>query len=125
MEAEAHCRSNNKRLAQHLLYPRTKGFIASVQKLRNTSQVKAVYDVTIAYAKNDGSQFQQPPTFAQSVTIPRLDQQWRFFVHVERYLINQLPKSDGEIAHWLEDRWIEKGERLESLRLRLQKGLSF
>jgi hypothetical protein len=125
LEAEAFCRSNNKRLAQHLLYPRTKGFVASVQKLRNTSHVKAVYDITVAYAKNDGSQFQQPPTFAQSITLPRLDQQWRFFVHVDRYLMEQLPKSDGEIARWLEDRWIEKGQRLESLRQRLQKGLSF
>ena len=125
LEAEDFCRSNDKTLAQHLLYPRTKGFVASVQKLRNSSHVKAVYDITIAYARNDGSQFQQPPTFAQSITLPRLDQQWRFFVHVDRYLMEQLPKSDGEIAQWLEDRWIEKGERLESLRQRLQKGLSF
>ena len=125
VEAEAWSSAHNKRMPQHLLYPRTKGFVASVQKLRTSTQVTAVYDVTVAYAKNDGRIFQQPPTFAQSIMLPRLDEQWRFFVHVERYLINQLPKSDGEIAHWLEDRWIEKGERLESLRLRLQKGLSF
>lgn len=94
-----------------------------MQKLRNASHVKAVYDITVAYAKNDGSLFQQAPTFAQSTMLPRLDQKYRFFVHVERHLLEDLPRNDEVIAQWLEDRWVEKGERLETLRQRLQKGL--
>lgn len=97
--------------------------MASVQKLRNSAQVKAVYDVTVAYAKTDGSLFQRAPTFVQSITLPRLDQQWKFFVHVDRHLLEDLPRSDKEIAQWLEDRWIEKGERLETLRRRLENHL--
>lgn len=121
-ETEAWSMSHNKRIAQHTLYPRTKGFIASVQKLRAAPQVKAVYDVTIAYAKNNRI-FQQAPSFGQTLMIPRLDRNWRFFVHVNRHLIEDLPTSDEELARWLEDRWLEKGERLEQLRQTLEKGL--
>lgn len=123
LEAEAWCKANEKRMPQHTLYPRTKGFIACVQNLRSTSHVKAVYDCTVAYANKNGNIFQQPPTFAQSIMLPRLDENWRFFVHVERHPIEELPKSDEEIAQWLEDRWVEKGDRLDILRQRLQKGL--
>lgn len=110
-------------MPKHLLYPRTKGFVACVQGLRKASHVKAVYDVIIAYAKNDGSVFQQAPTFAQSILLPSLDQQWRFFVHIDRHPLDQLPADDEEIARWLEERWIEKGERLELLRQKLETRL--
>ena len=122
MSAEKWCAANNKRLAQHLLYPRTKGFIASVQKLRNAPHVKAVYDLTLAYAK-DGKVFQQPPKFWQSLLYPRLDRTFRTYVHVERHELAQLPDESDELAQWLEDRWVEKGERLERLRVRLSKNL--
>ncbi|KXL47375.1 hypothetical protein M433DRAFT_150055 [Acidomyces richmondensis BFW] len=121
LEAEAYCRMHNKRLGQHLLYPRTKGFVASVQKLRHAPQMKAVYDVTLAYAKD--KHFQSPPTFVQTVSLPRLGDQWKFFVHVERYSLESLPKTDAELMQWLEDRWIEKGERLEKLNQRLIDGI--
>ena len=110
-------------MPQHLLLPRTKGFVACVQKLRKTTHVKAVYDITVSYARNDGSIFQHAPSFAESLMIPRLDRQWRFFVHVDRHSINELPESDEGIAQWLEDRWVEKGERLEVLHQKLRLGL--
>lgn len=97
------------------------GFVACVQTLRSTPQVNAVYDVTIAYAK--GNKFRAAPTFAESIMTPRLDRKWRLFVHVDRHPIEELPKSDNELTQWLEDRWMEKGERLEYLRQRLEKGL--
>ena len=109
-------------MPKNLLYPRTKGFIACVQKLRKASHMKAVYDVTVAYAK-DNKLFQQAPSFGQTLMLPRLDETWRFFVHVNRYPIQQLPKNDEELAQWLEARWIQKGETLEVLRQRLEKGL--
>lgn len=112
-------------MPQHALYPRTRGFIACVQKLREAPHVKAVYDVTIAYAQKDGDRFlfQQPPTFGQSLMIPRLNERWRFYVHVQRHLIEELPRKPEELAKWLEARWVEKGERLEKLRQRLHQGL--
>ena len=123
LEAEAWCRTSNRRMPQHTLYPRTKGFIASVQILRNAPHVSAVYDCTVAYAKDNGNLFQAPPNFAQSIMVPNLHKEWRFFVHVKRYPIEELPRTDDEIARWLEDRWVEKGELLEVLRQKQQKGL--
>ena len=122
LEAEAWCRANDKRMPKHTLYPRTKGFVATVQKLRNAPHVKAVYDLTVAYARN-GGMFQQPPTFAESIMTPRLDKHWKLFVHVERHPIEDLPRTDKELAQWLEDRWIEKGQRLEALQQKLDKGV--
>jgi len=124
--AEAWCKAYNKRLGRHVLYPRTKGFIACVQRLRTTTHVKAVYDVTIAYARftDEGvAIFQSPPTFAQTVFTPRLNEQWRFFVHVDRHPLCDLPRTDEALAQWLEDRWVEKGERLGGLKERLLAGL--
>jgi len=115
LEAEAWSRAHDKRLGQYLLYPRTKGFIACVQNLRKTEHVSAVYDVTIAYANNE-REFQAPPRFTETLLLHDLDERWRFFVHVERYAIAELPHSDAELALWLEDRWVEKGQRLAHLR---------
>lgn len=122
LQAEAWCRANDRRLGPHVLYPRTKGFIACVQTLRQTQHVKAVYDVTIAYAKDD-VQFQSPPQFLQTLMLPRLRDKWRFLVHVERHRLEDLPKDDKGLALWLEDCWVRKGERLEELRGRLKQGL--
>lgn len=121
LETEAWCRKNDKPMPKHLLYPRTRGFVASVQKLRDAKQVKAVYDVTVAYANKDRG-FQQPPTFAQSLMIPTLDAEWTFFVHVERHMLDELPQDEAGLIQWLEKRWIEKGEMLELLLDRLEKG---
>jgi len=90
-----------------------------VQRLRAAAHVKAVYDVTIAYAKHE-KVFQSPPPFYQTVLLRRLDEQWRFYVHVDRYLIADLPDTDEALAQWLEDRWIEKGDQLEMLRKKLE-----
>ena len=124
MEAENWCKAHNKRLGKHLLYPRTKGFLRSVQELRTTPHVEAVYDVTIAYAK-DGYLFQEAPAFRQTLFLPHLSEHWRFFVHVTRHPLSKLPDTDEGLAHWLEERWLEKGERLEILRRELESGQSW
>ena len=84
----------------HLLYPRSKGFVASVQKLRDAPQIKAVYDVTVAYAKKKGKEyeFQRPPTFSQSLLQPGLNQDWKFHVHVDRHLLEDLPREDCRVG---------------------------
>ena len=96
----------------------------SVQELRTTPHVEAVYDVTIAYAKDDHL-FQEAPPFRQTLTLPHLSEHWRFFVHVTRHPLSKLPDSDEGLAQWLEDRWVEKGERLETLRRELDGGQSW
>ena len=86
--------------------------------------MKAVYDVTVAYARNNKI-LQDAPSFLESVVVPRLDRKWRFFVHVDRYSLEDLPIHDEEIARWLEDRWVEKGHRLEDLEQKLLDGVSW
>lgn len=117
------CKANDRPIPKHTLYPRTRGFIATVNQLRNTSHVRAVYDVTIAFARVNN--FMSAPTFWQTVSTPRLSDTWRFHVHVERYPLAELPQPEDELAKWLETRWIEKGERLESLRNELARGHSW
>ncbi|EJT81231.1 hypothetical protein GGTG_01215 [Gaeumannomyces tritici R3-111a-1] len=119
--SRAWCSANNKPQPKHLLYPRTKGFVATVNHLRHAPQVKAVYDVAIAYQK--GSRWQVAPTFWDSVSVPGLSvpaggggRGFRFHVHVRRFPIEQLPQTDEDLARWLEQRWVEKGEWLEGLR---------
>jgi hypothetical protein len=157
--AAAHASKTNKVLPQHLLLPRTKGFAACVQHLRTAApHVKAVYDLTIAYAdlKPSGRDrpsdekkkkqaaangngngnghittaaparpdltFQSPPTFIQSLFCPRIASRWRTLVHVRRFEISSLPDGEAGLRAWLEERWVEKGEVLEELRGRLERG---
>ncbi|KAK5723258.1 hypothetical protein LTR15_004955 [Elasticomyces elasticus] len=120
-EAETWCKASGKRLGKHLLYPRTKGFVACVQNLRKTQHVTAVYDVTIAYAKG-GKVFQLPPSFVESLMVPDLDKNYQFFAHIDRYSISTLPEGSEEISQWLEERWLRKGELLERLEHLLAEG---
>lgn len=91
--------------------------------MRRSPHVKAIYDVTIAYARKH--KFMAPPTFLETLMLPHLDQKWDFYVHVERHAIEELPMTDDELAKWLEDRWMEKGDRLEILRTRHERGQSW
>lgn len=101
---------------RHLLYPRTKGFVATVQHLREASHVRAVYDLTIAYQRR--GVFQAAPSFWETLSAGGLSSRrgFRFHVHARRFAIESLPASDGGLAQWLEDRWVEKGEWLEARR---------
>ncbi len=83
----------------HLLTPRTRGFIASVQGLR--THLHAVYDVTIAY--DDGV-----PTLWQYIQ----GYNRRAHLHVVRTAIEALPEDEAALAEWLQQRWVDKDQRL-------------
>ena len=118
-EAVAWCRSASKQepSSAYVLHPRTKGFVTTVQHLRQAPQVRAVYDLTIAYQR--GSTFHAAPTMLDTLTVPRLSsparngQGYKFHVHVRRFPLEELPTTDDGLARWLEDRWQEKGLWLE------------
>ncbi|KIH89763.1 1-acyl-sn-glycerol-3-phosphate acyltransferase [Sporothrix brasiliensis 5110] len=119
-DSMAWCTEHNRPQPQHLLYPRTKGFVTTVKHLRKAPQVKAVYDLTIAYEK--GSKFQIPPSMWETLSVARLSDRkngkgYRFHVHVRRFPLVELPTKDDELAKWLETRWVEKGIWLEQKRL--------
>jgi hypothetical protein len=54
-QAKIWCKENNKPMPKHLLYPRVKGFVTTVNHLRKAKHVKAVYDIAIAYSHNNKS----------------------------------------------------------------------
>jgi len=130
-ESQKWCEAHQKQQPRHLLYPRTKGFVATVKHLRQAPHVKAVYDLTIAYqrqggdGKGAGSGWQVVPNFWETIALPKLSlprqkggQGYRFHIHARRYPLEDLPHEDEELARWLEERWIEKGTWLEETRVR-------
>lgn len=111
-EAKLWCQKHDKPLPKHLLYPRTKGFVSTVQHLRRATHIKAVYDVAIAY--QHGNKFMEAPDMLDSLIMGRINERhaYRFHAHVRRFGLNDLPQGDKELAKWLEERWLEKGEWL-------------
>ncbi|MBW1810764.1 MAG: acyltransferase [Deltaproteobacteria bacterium] len=87
-------------LPRNVLLPRTKGFAASVQGLRD--HLDAVYDVTIGYKEGVPSLWQYTLGFSRVAHL-----------HVRRYPIEDLPGSSEELADWLFSRNTEKDKLLE------------
>lgn len=85
---------------RHVLIPRTKGFVASVEGLGD--HLHAVYDVTIGYV--DGV-----PTLWQYIT-GRVKE---VHLHVRRFPAEELPKLEAELKQWLLDRFYEKDALLD------------
>lgn len=79
--------------------------------------MKAVYDITIAYAEDNT--FMSPPSFFETLYRPDLGGRYRLHAHVRRFALDSLPEDDEQLAQWLEKRWIEKGERLGLLKKQL------
>ncbi|MEX1310078.1 MAG: lysophospholipid acyltransferase family protein [Candidatus Sulfomarinibacteraceae bacterium] len=85
---------------RHVLIPRTKGFVASVEGLGE--HLNAVYDLTIGYVEG-------VPTLWQHIS----GQVKRIHVHVRRFPVEELPKIEAELKQWLLDRFHEKDALLE------------
>lgn len=100
------CKEHNHPIMKHILYPRVHGFIATVSALRHTKHVRAVCDMTIAYAR--GNNFMQAPSSWQ--TIPTADlakEAYKFYIHNDRYDTNELPESG--LSKWLKRDGSRKG----------------
>jgi len=86
---------------RHVLFPRTKGFVATVLGLRG--HVEAVYDVTIGYEEGVPTLWQWIKGYVR-----------RVHVHVRRFPMQELPQDEAEIASWLVTRYQEKDDLLET-----------
>ena len=119
------CEENGRTPPKNTLWPRYRGFIATVTQLRLARQVRAVYDVTIAYAgiRNGQWKWMAAPSFSESVSRTRLDQRYKLYVDVQRFELDDLPESQEELRQWLEDRWVVKDLKLEELRAGLERGV--
>ena len=79
----------------HVLLPRTKGFVATVQGLGD--HLDAVYDTTIGYEDGVPSLWQWAKGHVRKVHL-----------HVRRYPISDLPQDKEDLANWLYARYQEK-----------------
>jgi len=86
---------------RHVLLPRTKGFVATLEGLG--SHLDAVYDVTIGYV--DGV-----PTLWQFIT----GAVRRVHVHVRRFRRSDLPADADAQKAWLLDRFYDKDALLDT-----------
>ena len=84
---------------EHLMLPRTKGFVATVIGLRD--HLDAVYDTTIMYEGGVPSLWQ----WVRGVV-------GKVHIHVQRYPIEQLPESETELESWIMERYQEKDLQL-------------
>ena len=95
-EAERH----GLKAPRHVQLPRTKGFVATVQGLRE--HASAVYDLTIGYVDGVPTLWQMSEGFVPVVHL-----------HVRRFPIKDLPRGDQEISDWLFRRYEEKDDLLD------------
>ena len=84
----------------HLLIPRSKGFVASVENLRG--HLDAVYDVTIGYVEGVPTLWQWIKGYVKQANI-----------HVRRYAMVDMPKGEKALEAWLATCFEEKDLLLE------------
>lgn len=100
-DSETFAKKMNLKPLKHVLFPRTKGFIASVHGLRN--HVKAIYSLTIEYPGD------RIPTLVQAIRgdVALVN------LHVKRHPIEMVPSDDIALAHWLTEQFYEKDRLME------------
>ncbi|OZJ06220.1 hypothetical protein BZG36_00761, partial [Bifiguratus adelaidae] len=91
----------------HVLVPRTKGFVATVNELRG-SHVQCVYDLTLAYYHRPSRTVGMAPSMVR-IHASRLDPEYDFHIHVRRYMIDGLPKEEEKLSAWDLRQTLEKG----------------
>jgi hypothetical protein len=99
--SQAYAREHGMKELHHVLVPRTKGFVASVQNLRG--HVTAVYDLTIGYENGVPTLWQWIKGYVR-----------RVHLHVRRYPVESLPVEEEPLSAWLVERFEEKDRLLES-----------
>ena len=98
--SQAFARERGLAVLEHVLLPRTKGFVAAVRGLGD--HVAAVYDLTIGYAEG-------VPTLWQYIR----GSVRRIHLHVRRFPVEDLPRPEEEIGSWLHQRFAEKDQLLD------------
>jgi len=90
----------------HLLHPRTTGFVHMARGLMDRGMLGSVLDCTIAYPDSANV-----PTTEAAVLQGALPTQ--VHLHITRHPVASLPTTYVGLEKWLEERWREKEARLE------------
>ena len=94
--AKAYAQKNNLYVPKETLVPRTKGFVATVEGLRE--HLDAIYDVTLGYPE------EQAPGLLDSFSA----QVKRYDIHLERIPIEEIPTDADDLTHWIQERFEAK-----------------
>ena len=95
IKSREYAEKTGRKALDHLLIPRSKGFVASVENLRE--HLDAVYDVTIGYVEGVPTLWQWIQGYVRQV-----------HVHVRRYAIIDMPRGEKALEDWLRIRFEEK-----------------
>jgi len=99
-KSEEFAKKNNRPIYEQVLHPRVKGFVFSVELLRD--KLDAIYDIAIGYQKSI-------PQGEKDLMNGKFPEEVHF--HCERIDIKDIPKEEKDLEKWCEDRW-EKKEKL-------------
>lgn len=94
-ETQHYARKRSHPIPQHVLMPRTKGFVVSVHALRD--KLDAVYDVTIGYPR-------KVPTILEFFRGEPGVIHW----HLRRFAMGDMPADESGLARWAVERFWEK-----------------
>lgn len=122
-EAQNFARERGYPVYDHVLIPRTRGFVSCVNEFRN-SHIDYVYDFTLVYRnRNHPKQFHQAPNMVR-VHVHTLWPDYEFHVHCRRFPIADLPSDEVELGNWLRKRWEEKDQIINTLKSQWIHGLN-
>jgi lysophosphatidic acid acyltransferase/lysophosphatidylinositol acyltransferase len=111
-ESVAFCKERELPQLKHVLFPRVKGFLATVAELRG-SHVKYVYDMTAAY-QHHRKGFGSAPNMVRAHIKP-LFPSYRMHVHVRQFLLDELPTDDQALTEWVIQLYKDKDAYLDSV----------
>lgn len=100
-ESQEYARKKDLPVLNHLLVPRTKGFVATVSQLR--TELDAIYDVTYAY---QGKQVPGVVDFAMR-RLPDLH------FHIRRFPMKDIPTDPDALTQWCIQLFVQKDALLE------------
>jgi 1-acyl-sn-glycerol-3-phosphate acyltransferase len=98
-KSQEYAKKRNLPVTDHVMVPRTKGFVASVIGLRE--HLHAVYDITIGYPEGIPSLWQMMLGDVRKVAI-----------HVKRTPITELPDKPQALENWAIKAFSDKDQRL-------------
>lgn len=107
---EKRVQDNNCLHYTHLLHPKTKGFIHTLQTLRKQFPVD-IYDYTVGYTGKYKLLAYTGPVGAIQLPIGQIPDQFHY--HIKHYPSSLLPTDDYKLSQWLTERWKEKDNLLD------------
>jgi 1-acyl-sn-glycerol-3-phosphate acyltransferase len=107
-ESQDYSNKTGKPVLDHVLLPRTRGFVVSIKELRN--HITALYDITLIFSRKNPDTV--PSLFDYfSANLSNYDLE----IYIKRFPIEDLPFMDSELSGFLHQRFQEKDKFIEKI----------